>query len=108
MAEITVNDDNFEDEVLKSAIPVFVDFWAPWCMPCRMMAPVVERLAQEYEGRIKVCKLNVDEAPKTAAAYRIMSLPTMIIFKADKLVDQLVGALPFEEVKNKLDKLLAG
>lgn len=106
MAEIILNDNNFEQEVLKSEIPVFVDFWAPWCMPCRMMAPVVEKLAEEYRGRVKVCKLNVDEAPNTASTYRIMSIPTSIIFKDGKPVDQAIGALPEEEFKRKLDAIL--
>jgi len=105
-AEVKINDDNFEQEVLKSEIPVFVDFWAPWCMPCRMMTPVVEKLADEYKGRVKICKLNVEEAQNTAGAYRIMSIPTSIIFKDGKPVDQLVGALPIEEFKKKLDNVL--
>lgn len=106
MAEITVNDNNFEDEVLKSELPVFVDFWAPWCMPCQRMLSVVEELAKEYEGKVKVCKLNVDEAPNTTRAYGIMSIPTSIIFKDGKPVDTTVGVLSVEEFKKKLDALL--
>ena len=106
MSAIELNDDNFEQEVLKSELPVFVDFWAPWCMPCRMMAPVVEKLAEEYEGKVKVCKLNVEEGRKTAGTYQISGIPTSIIFKDGKPVDQLVGALPEEEFKKKLDALL--
>jgi thioredoxin 1 len=106
MAEITLNDGNFEEEVLKAKDLVFVDFWAPWCMPCKMMAPVVENLAREYEGKAKICKLNVEEGQKTAATYGIRSIPTVIIFKDGKQVDQSVGVLPEEGFKKKIDALL--
>jgi len=76
-----VTDANFEQEVLKSDIPVLVDFWAEWCMPCKMVAPAVEAIAKEYEGRVKVCKLNVDEGPETSATYGVMSIPTLALLK---------------------------
>jgi len=78
---ININDINFKQEVLEESLPVLVDFWAEWCGPCRMVAPVVEQIAKEYKGKLKVCKLNVDEAPKTASSYGIMSIPTLAIFK---------------------------
>ena len=76
-----ITDQNFEEEVIKSTVPVLVDLWAPWCGPCRMIAPVVDRLAKKYGGRFKFCRLNVDENPKTASAYRVMSIPTLMFFK---------------------------
>ncbi|MDI6840968.1 MAG: thioredoxin [bacterium] len=93
-AEVELTDANFNDEVKSSSIPVFVDFWAPWCIPCQMMGKVVEELAKEYEGKAKVCKLNVDENPKTASFCKIRSIPTFIIFKNGNAVEQLVGVLP--------------
>ncbi len=107
MSEIQVNDANFEQEVLKSALPVLVDFWAPWCGPCRMIAPVIDELAREYDGKVKVCKLNTDESPDTAANYRISAIPTVLMFKGGKLVQELVGLQPKEELKKHLDELLA-
>ncbi|MDI6840606.1 MAG: thioredoxin [bacterium] len=100
--EVKLNDTNFEDEVLKSNLPVLVDFWASWCMPCFMVAPVVEEIAKEYEGRLKVCKLNVDEGPRTASKYGIMSIPTLAIFKGGKVVDTVVGAIPKPYLEEKL------
>ncbi|MBN2483954.1 MAG: thioredoxin [Candidatus Omnitrophica bacterium] len=89
--EVRINDANFKQEVLDSNVAVLVDFWAEWCAPCRMVAPVVEEIAEEYEGRLKVCKLNVDEAPQTASRYGIMSIPTLMIFKNGEVVDKSVG-----------------
>lgn len=97
-----VDDSNFEEEVLKSEIPVLVDFWAGWCMPCKMVEPVVEEIAAEYEGRLKVCKVNVDEATKTAAEYKIMSIPTLAVFKGGELVERAVGALPKKSMIAKI------
>ena len=91
---IAVNDESFETEVLQSDVPVLVDFWAPWCGPCLMAAPVLEKIATEYRGRLKVCKLNVDEARRTAIEHRIMSIPTLHIFKSGQVVDQIIGVTP--------------
>lgn len=98
--EIKVNDKNFKQEVLKSDIAVLVDFWAEWCGPCRMVASVVEEIAKEYRGRLKVCKVNVDEAPNTAASYGVMSIPTLAIFREGDVVDKAVGALPKAELED--------
>ena len=97
--EIEVNDRNFKKEVLGSNIPALVDFWAPWCMPCRMVAPVVKQVAKEYQGRLKVCKVNVDKAPNTASSYGIMSIPTLTIFKEGNAVDKILGAVPKAELE---------
>ena len=101
-----VNDGNFEEEVIKSSLPVLVDLWAPWCGPCRMVGPVVEKLSGKYEGRFKFCKVNVDENPKTAATYRVMSIPTLIFFKDGKAVDTVIGAVPEQALQSKIDSLL--
>ena len=104
--EIEVNDKNFEKEVLKSDMPVLVDFWADWCMPCKMVAPIVKEIAEEYDGKIKVCKLNVDNAPATAGAYNVMSIPTLAIFKNGKIADTIVGLVAKEKIKAMIDKNL--
>ena len=100
--EIEIVDANFEQEVLKSDIPVLVDFWAEWCTPCHMVAPVVEEIAKEYKGKLKVCKLNVDEAPNTASRYEVMSIPTLAIFKDGKIADKVVGVF----FKSKLEDVI--
>jgi thioredoxin 1 len=104
--EIQLTDANFEAEVVKSEQPVLVDFWAPWCGPCRMIGPVIEELAKEYAGKVKVCKLNTDEAQDTAGKYQISAIPTILLFKGGKVVQQLVGLQPKEELKKHLDELL--
>jgi len=100
--EFEVNDSNFKHEVLESDIPVLVDFWAAWCGPCKMIAPTIEEIAKEYQGKLKVCKLNVDEARQTAANYGIMSIPTLSIFKNGKVMEQIVGALPKSALEKKI------
>lgn len=107
MANITeVGDKDFNEEVLNSALPVVVDFWAPWCGPCRILSPVVEELALEYTGKIKITKMNTDENPSTPGKYMIFSIPTLIFFKNGKPIDQLVGIHSQEEIKKHLDRLL--
>ena len=102
---IEVTDGTFQSEVLESDVPVLVDYWAPWCGPCRMAAPVLEKIADEYEGQLKVCKVNVDENREVASRYGIMSIPTMFVFKQGELVDQITGVTPsFEaDLKKKID-----
>lgn len=104
--EIELNDETFDKEVLNSPIPVLVDFWAPWCGPCRMLGPVIDELSKEYAGKIKVCKLNTDESQDTAGKYQISAIPTILMFKGGKLAQQLVGLQPKEELKRHLDELL--
>jgi thioredoxin 1 len=104
---ITLTDDNFSAEVLNAGLPVLVDFWATWCGPCRMIAPIVQELSSEYEGRAKVGKLDVDEAQKTAAEFGIRSIPTLLIFKGGKVADQVIGAVPKRQIAEKLEAALA-
>lgn len=104
--EITLNDANFQKEVLESDKPVLVDFWAPWCGPCRIMGPILEEITSDYNGKAKVGKLNTDDSPTTAGQYGIMSIPTILIFKGGKPVDQIIGAVPKDVVKKKLDAIL--
>jgi thioredoxin 1 len=101
-----ITDKTFESEVLKSNTPVAVDMWAPWCGPCRVMGPVFEAQAAKYDGKIKFCRMNVDENPQTAAKYRIMSIPTIIMFKGGQIADTVVGAVPERTLQPKLDALL--
>ena len=103
---VTLTDDNFEEEVLRSELPVLVDFWAPWCGPCQMLGPVVEELAKEFEGKVKICKLNVDEGLAAAQKYGVMSIPTLIIFKDGEEVERLVGVRPKEMLAEKLASLV--
>jgi thioredoxin 1 len=95
---LTVNIANFESEVLKSPIPVLVDFWAEWCTPCKMIGPLVDQLAEEYSGRIKICKVNIDEEGSLASSYNIISIPTMIVFKDGQVVRKQVGAVPKPQI----------
>ncbi len=103
---LEVTDQTFEEEVTKSTQPVLVDLWAPWCGPCHMVSPVVERLSEKYEGKFKFCKMNVDENPKTATKYRIMSIPTLIFFKDGQAADTVIGAVPEAVLQQKIDGLL--
>jgi len=104
---IVIDDANFDQTVLKSKTPVLVDFWAPWCRPCLMAAPVLEELAEEYTGKITFAKLDVDQNANTAAKYGIMSIPNLIIFKNGTPVSQIVGYKPKAELKRDLDAILA-
>ena len=104
---IPLTDDTFETEVLQSTQPVFVDFWAPWCGPCRMVAPMVEELAREYAGRIKFMKLNTDENQGIAGALGIQSIPTLAVFQGNKVLDYRVGGVPRDDLRRMLDGVLA-
>jgi len=107
MGEPTAIDDtNFDQIVLQAEIPVLVDFWAPWCRPCLMVAPILDELAEEYNGKVSIARIDVDQNPKTAAKYNIMSIPTMLIFKKGKPVSQIVGFRPKPELKRSLDAIL--
>ena len=101
-----VSDQTFESEVIKSSLPVLLDLWAPWCGPCRMVAPVIESLEGKYNGKVKFCRLNVDENPQTAARYRIMSIPTLMFFKDGQVADTVIGAVPERVLQPKIDALL--
>lgn len=102
MAELKITRENFENEVMKSNIPVLIDFWAPWCGPCRMMGPIIEQLAEEYEGKAKVGKVNVDEEGELSQVFGVMSIPTIVLVKDGKVVKQAVGARPKTEVEAML------
>lgn len=104
---ITLTDSNFDDEVLKLKLPILVDFWASWCGPCLMAGPVIEELAKEYKGKIKVGKLNVDENPKIAEKYGILSIPTVIIFKEGKEIKRQVGFVGKEGYKKLIEEILS-
>ena len=103
---VDITDATFDSEVLSFSGPVLVDCWAPWCGPCRMVGPVLEQLASEYAGRVKIAKLNVDENPQTASRYAIRSIPTMLLFNRGEMVDNMVGALPKEEIERRLQPFL--
>jgi thioredoxin 1 len=102
-----VTDKTFAQEVLQSTPPVLVDFWADWCGPCKAIAPIVEELAREYEGRLKVMKLDVDENPRTASTYKVQSIPTLLVFKDGKLAERIVGAMPKQVIVDKLQSVVA-
>ncbi|MBD2246430.1 thioredoxin [Nostoc sp. FACHB-892] len=101
-----VTDSSFKQEVLDSDVPVLVDFWAPWCGPCRMVAPVVDEISEQYKGQIKVVKVNTDENPQVASQYGIRSIPTLMIFKGGQKVDMVVGAVPKTTLASTLEKYL--
>ncbi len=102
-----VTDAEFENEVLKSELPVLVDYWAPWCGPCRLVAPIVEELAEEYDGRVKFVKVNTDDNVGTAVAYGIRSIPTLLLFKDGQQIDQIIGFRPKRDLQRLLEKGLA-
>ena len=108
MSEMTLTDQTWDNEVLNSDLPVIVDFWAEWCAPCSMIAPVVEQMSKEYEGKIKVGKLNVDENQVTAGKYQIMAIPTLLFFNGGKLVDKVAGVVPKKILGEKIEKMLEG
>ncbi len=103
---VELNDANFDEEVLKSELPVLVDFWAPWCGPCRMIGPSIEALSTEYAGKVKVGKLNSDDNPDVSAKFGIRSIPTLLIFKNGEVVNQLVGALPKDKIAEQLNRAI--
>ncbi|HVC09495.1 MAG TPA: thioredoxin [Elusimicrobiota bacterium] len=107
MAEIHLTDDSFEKEVVQSASPVLVDFWAPWCGPCRMLSPVIEEIAKEYTGKIRVAKINTDDHPNSATRFKISAIPTLLFFKDGKVIEQMVGVHSKAEIKKTLDTLVA-
>jgi thioredoxin 1 len=103
---VHVNDKNFSSEVINSDLPVLVEFWATWCGPCRSISPIVEALAKEFSGRVKVTKLNVDENPATPSQYGVRGIPTLILFKSGKILDQIIGSVPKGRLKALIEKAL--
>lgn len=103
---VNVSDANFEQLVLKSDMPALVDFWASWCAPCRAIAPTIEEMAAQYNGKVRVTKMNVDENPATPGKYGVRGIPTLILFKDGKVLDQLVGAVPKTQIKDLIEKAL--
>ena len=103
---ISLNQQSWDNEVKNSDLPVVVDFWAEWCAPCRMMAPVLEEISKEYEGKIKVGKLNVDEDSTVAGEYRIMGIPTLLFFRSGEIVDKVVGVVPKKALQDKIEAIL--
>lgn len=100
---ITLTDDTFDQEVLKSDKPVLVDFWAEWCMPCKMIAPIMEELAKDYDGQVKIAKLDIDENNQTASQYQVMSIPSLLLYKDGEVVERIVGVVPKEQIEGILD-----
>jgi len=103
---LSIGDAEFDKEVIKSDIPVLVDFWAPWCGPCRMLSPIIDEISTEYEGKVKFAKVNTDENPLSASNYQISAIPTLLFFKGGKVVKEIVGVVPKEEIKKIIDELV--
>ncbi|TET62406.1 thioredoxin [Candidatus Aerophobetes bacterium] len=106
MSEKTLTDQTWDNEVLNSSLPAMVDFWAEWCAPCSMVAPLVEQIGREYEGKIKIGKLDVDENPITAGKYQVMAIPSLLFFNGGKLVDRVVGVVPKKALVEKIERVL--
>jgi thioredoxin 1 len=106
MALTTITDDNFQDEVLNADLPVLIDFWAIWCGPCKMVAPIVEQLSTEYDGKAKIGKLDVDSNQQTSIKYGVRSIPTLLIFKSGELVETIIGAVPKAKIVEKLESFI--
>ena len=106
MSELQLTDDNFDAEVIRNTDPILVDFWAPWCGPCRMLTPIIEELAKEYTGKVRVAKLNTDEAPNVPTRYKISAIPTLLFFKGGKVVEQMVGVHSKADIKKILDGMV--
>lgn len=106
MSAIILNDENFEREIKESTLPVLVDFWAEWCTPCQLIGPMVERLSEEYSDKLKVGRLNVDEAPNTSSIFKIEAIPTLLIFKNGEVVDKIVGLTPYNILESKIKPYL--
>ena len=104
---VDVTDQTFDAEVMKTNLPVLIDMWAPWCGPCRMVEPILKKLSDKYQGKVKFCRMNVDENQKTPSQYRVMSIPNMLFIKNGKVIDTAVGAMPEAALQSKIDALLA-
>ena len=104
---VDVTDQTYDAEVMKSTLPVLIDMWAPWCGPCRMVEPVLKKLSDKYDGKVKFCRMNVDENQKTPSQYRVMSIPNMLFIKDGKVIDTAVGAMPESALQSKIEALLA-
>jgi thioredoxin 1 len=104
---VDVTDQTFDTEVIKASMPVLIDMWAPWCGPCRMVEPILKKLSDKYQGKVKFCRMNVDENQKTPSQYRVMSIPNMLFIKNGKVIDTAVGAMPESALQSKVDALLA-
>ena len=107
MADLVITDQNFQDEVIKSQLPVLVDFWAPWCTPCKIVSPIVEELGKEYDGKLKVGKINVDDNPQTGGDFGVMSIPTLMVFKNGQPVKTAIGAQGKDTLKKMIEEALA-
>ena len=104
---VDVTDQTFDAEVMKASMPVLIDMWAPWCGPCRMVEPILKKLSDKYQGKVKFCRMNVDENQKTPSQYRVMSIPNMLFIKNGKVIETAVGAMPEATLQSKVDALLA-